>query len=396
MRWIPSSETELAEAFSDGRLVEGHHLDLKREVPAGARANKSLAIDLASLAVDGGVLLYGVDENAGLQPFNLSGFRERVDQVARSLIDEPLAVTVREIPAESRERVGYVVVVVPESPAAPHMVDGRYRGRGDTTNIVLSDAEVLRLHQDRVGMTAEIDALIEAEVARDPLPHGEQGHIFVVAQPLSRRDDMLLQAMAGETASSWITANIVRSGPASQRIFPEWSPDMTDSPDVRRRASGWSIGRSSITDSRRLENPAHEGYALDIELHESGGIRLYCGRATDVLDSDERVVLDAVINGLLMRTLLLATSVSRLSNHLGSWQLGIKVTGLRDCSSYFMRRSFSGYGPAFSEEEFSSSCLATVAELEEDPRLVSERLIGRLNRALNGGQLVATPDSLNV
>ena len=56
----------------------------------------------------------------------------------------------------------------------------------------------------------------------------------------------------------------------------------------------------------------------------------------------------------------------------------------------------SGYGPAFSEDQFSSSCLATVAELEEDPRVVSEPLVGRLNRALNGGQLVATPDSLNV
>ena len=66
--WIPRSEADLTESISQGLLEETHYLELKREIAAGRGANKELARDLASLAVDGGTLLVGIgeDETSGL------------------------------------------------------------------------------------------------------------------------------------------------------------------------------------------------------------------------------------------------------------------------------------------------------------------------------------------
>jgi hypothetical protein len=143
-------------------------LDFKRELPPGKGENKELARDLAQFAVDGGVLIIGVDDNAQLTPVDLHGLRERIDQVARDLVDEPLHVRIDTIPTAADPAKGYLLVTVPPSSTAPHQVDGRYYGRGDTTKHVLPDAEVQRLHQLALRRQRDADELLDAEVARDP------------------------------------------------------------------------------------------------------------------------------------------------------------------------------------------------------------------------------------
>jgi hypothetical protein len=43
-------------------LLEEVHIDIKREIPSGRGANRELARDLASFAIDGGLYIIGVDE----------------------------------------------------------------------------------------------------------------------------------------------------------------------------------------------------------------------------------------------------------------------------------------------------------------------------------------------
>ncbi|MDQ3302895.1 MAG: ATP-binding protein [Actinomycetota bacterium] len=97
-----------------------------------------MAVDVAAMANDGGTLLYGVDEDdhgepAVRTPIQLDGARERVDQIVRTCISEPPDIEIRAIPTEEDEGKGYLVVAVPLSPRAPHMVtvgkDNRYYGR---------------------------------------------------------------------------------------------------------------------------------------------------------------------------------------------------------------------------------------------------------------------------
>ena len=76
---------------------------------------------------DGGTLLYGVAENGDLrltvsQPFGLAGAREPVNQIVRTSISEPPNIYVRETPTAHDASLSWLIVTVPASPRAPHMV----------------------------------------------------------------------------------------------------------------------------------------------------------------------------------------------------------------------------------------------------------------------------------
>src|SRR6266540_7148296 len=62
-RWAPGTWTDVVEAAAGGLIDESHWVDLKQELPSGkAKHNTDLAKDLASLAVDGGLLVIGVED----------------------------------------------------------------------------------------------------------------------------------------------------------------------------------------------------------------------------------------------------------------------------------------------------------------------------------------------
>ncbi|WP_407984065.1 helix-turn-helix domain-containing protein [Prescottella defluvii] len=59
----PRTESELQSALTGGLLEETHYLDLKREISPGKSGSKGIGKDLAAFAVDGGMILIGVEEN---------------------------------------------------------------------------------------------------------------------------------------------------------------------------------------------------------------------------------------------------------------------------------------------------------------------------------------------
>lgn len=88
-RWTPGNHADVVAAVDEDLLVEdGYHLELKREIPTGAAANKELGRDLASFAPHGGLIIVGVSDLAGVGSevvgVELTGLAERVDAVARS------------------------------------------------------------------------------------------------------------------------------------------------------------------------------------------------------------------------------------------------------------------------------------------------------------------------
>lgn len=173
-RWTPTTENDLQRALDEGLLEETHYLDLKREIPSGSRANKELARDMAQFAIDGGVLVVGVEEVKDhppeLRPQPIAGLSERVEQIARTAIDPPLAVSTTAIPSGDSPGVGYLLIHVPASAQAPHMVDGTYHGRGDKTRHRLSDAEVRRLHDARATRGSLARQELAKYIGRDPVP----------------------------------------------------------------------------------------------------------------------------------------------------------------------------------------------------------------------------------
>jgi predicted HTH transcriptional regulator len=173
-----STEAELKAALEAGLLEESHALDLKRELgPSGTSTNKALAQDLASFAIDGGQLLIGVAEDPlELHPVPLDGLAERVESVSLSRIDQPLQVSAIRILSVDDPSCGYLLVTVPASPLAPHMVDHVYYGRSDRRNYRLSDLEVARLIRRRRDWQLDVEGRLKAFMAKDPTGPGSRTH----------------------------------------------------------------------------------------------------------------------------------------------------------------------------------------------------------------------------
>ena len=395
--YVARTEGDLQHLVNEGLLEESHHVELKRELPSGKGSNKEFGRDLASLAVDGGVLYIGIDEGPigqvpTLHPIELAGLPERIDQVARSVVRPALDLGVTAIPSHENPRQGYVAVTVPPSGDAPHMVDGTYWGRGAKTKERLSDFQVREvLHGRARAREIGASALIRL-VDRDPTPPGlrDQGHLFVLARPLFGASDLLLRTFGGDSASKWLTDHILRGMPMAQAS--KWSPDLGNTAaTVSRRARGWAIHSYEMGVSRELRGvrvgsgPVESGL-LDVEFDEDGTVQLFCGRATDERNG-ARLVLDGLVIGLTRRVVVCASVIAEAAAYRGPWLLGLAVTNLRGALSWHLVQDFAGSALPYSETDYLETIEVPYDALVSDVDTLVHRLYGRLDRALTGGRL---------
>jgi hypothetical protein len=395
-RYFAETEDQLRQLAKEGLLAEDHYIDLKRELPSGRRANKETARDLASFSIDGGALYIGVAEAEPGSPPHLhavplEGLPERIDQVARSVVSPPLAVHPHVIPSTATPTMGYVLVRVPPSPDAPHMVDGRYWGRGAVTKEALADARVREVFQQRRAAREDAARLLAAVVKRDPTPPHlrDQAHLFILAHPVLGPSDLLLRAFGDASGQQWLGDNILRGPPAQAPSL--WAPDLhPDASNVSRRAGGWAlhsyeIGADRALRSVREDRPLRESSLLDIELDEDGTLRLFCGRATENQPSG-RVVFEVLIAGLTRRVLVAAAVVAKQGGYLGPWVVGLAVTNLRGAVSYYATQNIVGQAFPYSEDGYRATTEVSFDALQGDPDRVVDQLFGRLNRALTAGR----------
>jgi len=140
------------------RIQETESLDFKRQLPDSGK-NDDLAKAIAALAnTAGGVLIYGIAEDAdsraeALAPVELRGCTERIALVAGTL-DEPVKptsiYTVQQAPG-----YGYVVVDIPLSNRAPHFHNGVAYGRTPKTTTTLSRRQIGELFARSEGFIDE-------------------------------------------------------------------------------------------------------------------------------------------------------------------------------------------------------------------------------------------------
>jgi len=399
--WLPKTERELIDAAKTGVLTENATgLELKRELAENASANKELARDLASLAINGGALIIGVvdvserdpgDPSTALNPVPLPGLPERVEQVALSRCDPPLFVRCISIPSQADPDVGYLTVQVPPSTVAPHMVDGRYWGRGDQTKRPLNDMEVVALHERRRIQDLDASGTLDAYVARDPFVEAgiepELAHLFVVAIPRPGRSRMLLESGSG--GPGWrrgLMSLIQKRANDEPRFGSKWAPDFHYATNLSTRGDGWAASSHGLSAGRHLDEGEREDNVLEIELTEDGGCRLFCSRASDVLEPGKptvsQVLFDELIAGLVYRVVQLAGDIAEVSNYHGAWALGVAVTGARGRVAWLLAKNFMATAIPYSDDEYRSLIRASSQELQDEPGLVTDRLVGRMLRTL--------------
>lgn len=385
-RWTPTTEADLREALAAGLLEETHYLELKSEVPPGKGSNKELARDLAQFAVDGGTLIVGVEEHDDapptLAPVALAGLPERIEQVARSIPDPPLAVSCQPIPSDADPALGYVLVSVGASGTAPHMVDGTYFGRGDKTKIRLSDPEVVRHHRARKDAEETISGLLEAYIRRDPVPAElrAQAHFFVVASPVAPRREMLLDVVDGD---DWAERFMrLRNKGVWPVVDGQFAPNLADAEIFARRTGGAAMTTSGLTRDRQITPPRggapFNEDALELEMSEDGEVRLLMTRFSDVLGSgsSEQVLMLDVAPVLTLQVVRIASAVADHCGYFGPWMLGVAATGIAGLTAT------NGRQLGQDVEEYRMVTTASTEELAQFPGFVTTRLTGRLLRAL--------------
>lgn len=373
--WIPPRLEELERALAERTLTESHTVDFKRELAAGASANKALAIDLASMAVDGGLVAIGVDEDADpptLVPQPLAGLKERVDQIAGNRVDQPLQVRTFQLPA-SDPGLGALLIAIPPSPDAPHMVDGRYRGRGDTTNRVLTDVEVRRIRDQRGRHVADLGQRLDTELTR-PRPQNLSAgaRLHVIAQPTTRREEMLLDAT--EDGRAWLSRAVVGGRPGAF-LSQAWSPDFGGGLSIGQRADGWAASRVDTTEQGDR--------ILELVVTEDGEVRLFTNGIA--WRHDDLLLNDLAVAGLTKRVVLTAQVVVAATRYLGLWDLGVAVTELHGATAMSLHGQVGLRSlPQYSDERYRCVIQASGEELERDPDAIVHRLLDRLGRGLTG------------
>ncbi len=401
--WKPRTETELLHAAESGLLEETHYLDLKLTLATGSSANKKFAADIAAFALDGGIIVIGVDEGEdgatpSLAPTDLTGLPERVEAIARTAVHEPVQITSTRIPAEnSGPGDGYLVVHVPQSPRAPHMADGRFYGRGDKTNRVLSQEEVLRLHERRLhehrDIISETHRAIEGLGAR----RGRNSILAILAEPLGADDNLLVPLAA---AGNWQEKVLQLLHSVLQPSHRKYAPNFADAPGFGRRAGGVAL-TTGMHNGQRWEG---NDRAAEITFHENGSLLLASERAVWTKESPvlpprpaEEVIFETLIIGHLDLLTRLVARVADEYGFTGSWRFGLVITGLNGTRSLTLDDGWGPEGPRYTAATYERATTASLLDLTDNPRAVTETLVASLLRSIGSyprwKQAFTDPDS---
>lgn len=269
------------------------------------------------------------------------------------------------------------------------MVDHRYLGRGDKTKMNLSDAEVRRLHERRRTTEADVLELLDVEIARDPIPAAtrKNAHLFLVAEPLPGRDEMLLDFVSGDNWQQRLIALRDEGVKAARTLGGKYgfSPDLDSASSQQRRSHGAALATYGLRSGAAVdEKELREQRAIELEVSEDGQIRIFCGRFSDRYYSggDEiHSLFDSAAIVLLRQLLGVVASVADRAGYLGAWGLGIGATGIKGLQSYESRKGFWD-GPTYQEDVYKRVTVANFADLIQAPGRITNALLGRLLRAL--------------
>jgi hypothetical protein len=399
-RWLPESEDQLLQAYKEGTLEERNWCDLKREVENTKGANKELARDLASFAIDGGTLIIGLDEDepAGdpLHPVALANLSERVERIALDRVDPPLPVSCTTVEASANKSDGYLLVHVPASAMAPHQVGGTYYGRGDKTKISLSDPIVQMLFARRAQWTRGIEDILRSTVRADPFGSGEQhGHLFLVAQPVGGRPGLLkssvgnpqwqvnLQNLREEVVQDLKLGTVLQSWFRGDALAVNFGQMFT----TRKSPLGAMLTSRGVN----MTSDPKEAAAQDLEIREDGGLRYFYGGAvrnaakegtSSSSKRDPEIYLTSII--ILVRQFLIATlNLSDTSGYSAMWDIGLAINGTREAFGRGRIQIINAFPLRWPNETFEQTTRTSVAELALMPGAVTERLMGLMLRTFS-------------
>jgi len=416
-RWSPGA---FAVAVGDvaGRWVqEGLHLDLKRAAyPRTPAGRKDAAQDMAALAIHGGSIVLGVNENADtglgeqVTPVPVADLPEWISQVAAMRVRPPLHVQTRVLHDPGNHTLGVVIVDVPASPTAPHQVDGRYYGRADRRNTPLDDSQVEALIRQRANQLDLVSAVLAATVdavrpRMQPSDTPRVGWVSVVAEPVPVRDPFLLRAPLADNATypAWLRRHMEGASDAVLKQLAtntDWASEISSNWTPQR--GHWSYRRTATGVEASCTGTAHTDTPLAgvLAVDETGAVRLsynYLVYGPTGGDQQRDIVCWQDLLGIAVWTLAFATAVAADAGVAVSLATGVHVEGIggmypgepNDGADPLARRRRSAERDPIPTDVYDATTLVSVAELTGDLRDAVDRLFGRLVRVMGLGDLLA-------
>lgn len=381
--WIPKNEQDIAAAVASRSLEETVTFDGKREIPA-----KSIetAKDVSALAnTSGGVLIYGLGEDSDhkltvLNPIPLSGERERIDQIVRTCVDEVPYFKISGIEKKADPSLGYLVVLVPPSERAPHMVivggERRFYGRGETGNYVLSQAEVARLYERRRLTETSILPFLEEAIRLAPVKDNERfSHLHIVARPVHADDTLLNDALSDGQSHKELLTNVLDKV-ASSGIYKNGYV-----PDIGHPGGGW-IRRPEGYMGNCHHGP-EEDLTVQFQFNIDGSAYLFNGRAAEARKENQaKSFFSSIVAGSTTKFLAVLGELYDRASYYGMVDVGLAVTGLQGCVLHTARDRFHSL-PSFSGSDYRKTARSTALILKEDPRRLAAQLIMPLVQAIS-------------
>jgi hypothetical protein len=228
----------------------------------------------------------------------------------------------------------------------------------------------------------------------DPIPEDQRknGHLYLLARPDTASDEALVGFLARNDAHQTVIQmlhqiRIARGGPS-------FDPDLASLPNRITRADGHAFTTAS---------PAYDSYEdsmIDLLVREDGGIRLTCGRGTDLFrpqtypESEPiRVVFPTVVLGLAHSLVAFAGQLAdQHAAYQGQWQLGIRMDRLHKALAWDTARDLARRpGHPYTRDDYERITTATTEQLVNTPRAVADQLVMPLLRGLGVAAPYAAP-----
>ncbi len=389
--WIPKDEAEINNTVANNSLEETITFDAKKEIPV---KNIETAKDVSAMAnTAGGVLIYGIDEDENgfpnvLNPILLEGQRERIDGILRTSIDEVPVFKISAIQTQADSSKGYLIVVIPPSERAPHMVivkgERRFYGRSETGNYVLSQAEVARLYERRRIAETSILPILEENIRQSPIEeHNGFAHLHVVIKPVIQDDSIMEKALLPEQNHIQLLNTILSKVIESDIFTKQYHPDFFIK-DWIRRPEGYL--------NKMWETLAgnYDMHTLHLEANFDGSGNLFCSRAAEAAKEGNNEVkwfFADIVAGSTVKFLALFGELYKRASYLGMVDIGVGLTGLENSVDIEIRNYVFANTYHYDKPNYRRTKRVSAMLLEENPKQVASDLLMPLINAISQGRV---------
>jgi hypothetical protein len=414
MAWIPKTSDELLQALADGTLPhETAYYEYKQQLPHSSK-NSDIAVDVSAMTVEGGVIVYGVAEDKSKvtftpHPIGLSGVQDRISNTVVANVRERPAFNVRLLSLPDDAARGFVVVEVPASPRAPHMVEVndvyRFYGRVPGGNTKLTETEVSRLYERRRVTEDQGREIVDAAIAAAPVQPepGVRGDLHVVLRPILGDSGIRLRAFDDDDGSGLVQAVINSHNSLRFRLL--WDPHVADIlSGAHRSATLDGVTLANYPTSGSDGSPLLNYYAR-LEVLDNGLTRYF--RAAIAGDEPTSAgsgqlcyaIRDPAASQITVHLAHVTGAFLRKAQYQGLVDVYVAILGGQGAisSQWAMRGGgmfpTPGGVPQVATDDYRNEVRVSVDELADDPVGVSVRLLSRLLRTISPNGM---PDPLQL